>query len=166
MLGQQVPGDAGIPLGTAERRGGQHPAEVAVTGRALDEDGDARTVRRQVRVLGRRGARGRRCRRGDDPQRTAPARREERLVGEHQLGTDERPQTGLARRRMQARRPIDAVDVRQRQGRKPQLHRLLDQVLRWRGALEEREGGGRMELGVGKGPGGGLHMLRLGVSWA
>jgi hypothetical protein len=52
------------------------------------------------------------------------------------------------RREVRARRAIDAVDVGQRDGGVAQRVRALDDVLRRRGAVEEREVRATVELGI------------------
>ena len=163
VLGEQVPGDARLPLAPAARGGGHQLAEIAVAGLIGGQEGEPRLgVHRAVRtVIGRPGI-GHQAERAE----ARPFLPEARLVLQHHLGAHQRLDPRPFRRLEEARRGIDAVGVHQRHGRQAQGRRPIDQVLRERGAVEEREGGGRVQLGVGRGSGRTPHLPRLGISRA
>ncbi len=163
VLGEQVPGDARLPLAPAARGGGHQLAEVAVAGLVGGQESEPRLgVHRAVRaVIGRLGI-GHQAERAE----ARPFLPEARLVLQHHLGAHQRLDPRLLRRLEEARRGVDAVGVHQRHGRQAQRRRPLDQILGERGAVEEREGGGRVQLGVGRGSGRAPHLPRLGISGA
>ena len=63
-----------------------------------------------------------------------------------QLGPDERAHAGVARRRMEARRAVDAAHVGQPEDRVPCLGGRGGEVLGKRGSVQEAEGAARVQL--------------------
>ncbi len=136
-----------LPLGPPARRRGQQPAEVAVPGPAPDQQGEPRQV---DRICGDTT----RNRRGDDrPSGCIVFCRLFACVScpQRHLGADQRLDPRLAGRLVEAGGAVDAVAVDQGDRRQPQPRRPGDEVLGLRGAVEEREGRGQVELGVGRG---------------
>ncbi len=82
-------------------------------------------------------------RRHDDPRRIG-----RRRVQQLDLDPDDRPQPRLLGRGRKADHAVQAAVVRDRQAGEPQLHGAPDQLVRRRGAVEERELSVAVELGV------------------
>ncbi len=83
------------------------------------------------------------ARRDDDPGRVGDGR-----IEQLDLETDDRVEPGGLGRADETDRPIEAVVVRDGQPGQPQFDGPLDEVVRCRGAVEEREVGVAMEFGV------------------
>ena len=160
VLGQQVPGDPRLALGPAAGGGGGQPAEVAVARLAGGEQGEPR-----LGVDASPFDAGFRVRHQADGTEARPLLEEAGLVRQRHLGSDQGLDPRLLRRLVKARRGVDAVGVHQGHGRQLQRRRPVDQILGERGAVEEREGGGGVELGVrwGRPPG---HRRRIGINQA
>ena len=146
VLGQEIPGNARISLGPSAGGGRDQLAEVAIAGAVRGEEGEPR--------LGVHGTAGERIVRhqaeGTEASSGLP---EAGLVLQHHLGAHQGLDSRLLRRLEEARRRVDAVGVHQGHGRQLQRRRPVHQILGERGAVEEREGGGGVELGVGWGRG-------------
>jgi hypothetical protein len=67
---------------------------------------------------------------------------------DRQFGPDDRLQTGTFRRKMEARRAVDAVAIEQRERRIAERGGAVDQRLGERRAVEKRKGGRRVQLDV------------------
>ena len=127
-------------------------AQVLPAGRPVPRHAQAGRARRdRLAGLGGRRVRGRgpagrsAAGRDDEPRRVGHGR-----VKELHLQADDRPQAGLLRRGDEADRPVEALVVGQGEGAQVQLARPGHQVVRGRGAVEEREAGMAVQFRVGQ----------------
>jgi hypothetical protein len=70
-------------------------------------------------------------------------------VAELDLDPDDRPETGLLEGRRRPDDPVETLVIGDREAAQPELGRPLGQLVRGRCAIEEREVGMAVELGVG-----------------
>ncbi len=132
-------GGAGVAFGAAAGGGGEQLAEVAVALAGFDQE---------QQPLPFEGPQG-----GLAAGALARRREREPVLGQHDLGADQRADAGGPGRLEETRRAVDAGTVGQGDRRQAELGGAGHQVFRQAGAVEEGKGGGHVQLGVAR-PGG------------
>ena len=166
VLGQQRVAEARHRFRSGQVRAADESAQAAIARRVAGQQDEMRAalplsdatqiLLHRVAVAGQQSA----CRTGPGRQ-PLPVRtcKQVRLqighgcVDQLYLDPDDRPQARLLSRGGKANHAVEPVVVRDRQTGQTQLHGALNQLVRRRGAVEEREVRVAVELGVGGHPG-------------